>query len=113
MRKIHYVIYFKIVSLIVRFIITACIVLLPFCLYFFEVLRFRLFSRYLEKKKVGAVVSAMLKPLGNLLLWLTWPLVAFFRQFWSRFQYETAVKEEEVSAILSVQQLIEDGFLQK
>ena len=90
-----------------RFLITACIVLLPFVLYFFELLRFRVLSRFIEKRRkkkssgVGTVIFDLtLKPLGNLFLWLTWPLVAFFRQFWSRFRYETVEGADSSSSVL-------------
>ncbi len=80
-----------------RFCATVFFLLLPFSLYFFELLRFRLLSKRLERRYPGSAAAAYVaRPLGNLLLWLTWPLVSFFRQFWFRFRFEASEGEKKV-----------------
>ncbi len=80
-----------------RFLATVSFILLPFSLYFFELLRFRLFSKWLEKRFGKSsdslcrfLSSFVLRPIGNALLWVSWPLVAFFRHFWFRFRFESS-----------------------
>ena len=103
-----------------RFFVTLVFMLLPFPLYFFELVRFRVFSRYIERAAASHpypwLVMA-LKPFGNLFLWLTWPLVSFFRHFVYTFRYETTRNEDragdyqrkarKTSVISSRAQLIE------
>ena len=80
-----------------RFYLTTIIVILPFLLYFFELLRFRTFSIFLERccpedmtVCCDVVSKWIVRPMGNFLLWLFWPLHAFIKQAYFRFKFETA-----------------------
>jgi len=87
-----------------RFFVTLVILTLPFILYFFELLRFRIFSRWLERHgKIKAlpatprsVIAIVVKPFINTILWLLWAPVSFFRQFWFRFRFEASESEDRV-----------------
>ena len=107
--------YSKLISGRSRFIATLIIIMLPFLFYFFELLRFRTFSKWLETKvNVGQLNSCvyygLFKPfklLVNLVLLLAWPIVAFFRQAYYLFIYESsrdadkAGKHREASKLAS------------
>ena len=72
-----------------RFLVTLACMLLPFPLYFFEMVRFRVFSKYIERVAESHPyprLILMLKPIGNLFLWIFWPLVSFFRHFINTFR---------------------------
>ena len=76
---------------------TLAFMLLPFPLYFFEMMRFRVFSNYIERIADSHSYPRMilaLKPIGNLFLWIFWPLVSFFRHFVNTFRYETTRNED-------------------
>lgn len=79
-----------------RFISTLSFLLMPFFLFFFELLRFRVLSRWLEELNGGNLCHYFFRPIGNLALWLVWPVVAFVRQAWYRFRYETSSKESKI-----------------
>ncbi len=81
-----------------RFATTLFFLLLPFTLYFFELLRFRVLSSSLERRfgTTNCIVMYVIKPLGNALLWITWPVVAFFRLFWYRYRYEASEGEGNI-----------------
>jgi len=86
-----------------RFSVTVAILTLPFILYFFELLRFRVFSLWLERRTLDAVnsrpfqiVIGLGKLVANTLLLLLWAPVAFFRQFWFRYKFESSESEDRV-----------------
>ena len=70
--------------------------LLPIVFYFFELLRFRTFSVWIESKTdlksmnpfKFVILFKPFKLLVNLLLLVSWPIVAIFRWSWSAFQYQ-------------------------
>lgn len=87
-----------------RFILTLVFVAFPFVLYFFEMLRFRILSSRLDpwkakikNKFVFFFVFGVMKPLGNILLWGTWPLVVFFRQFWFTLKLDNSESDADVA----------------
>ena len=78
-----------------RFLVTLTVICLPLVLYFFEVLRFRIFSNTFDAKwfpyKLGSaedmpmwvwLARGIPKFIGNFLTILVWPFVTLFRQFW-------------------------------
>ena len=82
-----------------RFYLTSGIVLMPFILYFFELLRFRTLSKCLDKYLADGknhFLIRIFKPFGNFCLWLTWPLVAFFRHFWFSYKLDTSEGERKI-----------------
>lgn len=87
-----------------RFKGTLLVILLPFLFYFFELLRFRTFSTWIEAK-INAqslnccVYYALYKPfklIVNLALLLTWPIVSFFRQAFFQLRYEASESFDKV-----------------
>lgn len=79
----------------VRFTATLVVIMLPWLFYFFELLRFRIFSRWLEEnhcfQRLPLILLMAFKLVTNCLLWLLWPLVAFFRQFFYQLRFETSM----------------------
>jgi hypothetical protein len=86
-----------------RFFITLILILLPTSLYFFELLRFRIFSKFLEKfinpESPSFLYMWIVRPVVNFFTWLLWPLVSFMRQFIYTFRYETTRNEEGVGRL--------------
>ncbi|TRY70108.1 hypothetical protein TCAL_15011 [Tigriopus californicus] len=86
-----------------RFLLTLVFVAFPFILYYFELLRFRILSSRLDpwrakikNKFIFFILFGVVKPLGNVLLWGTWPLVVFFRQFWFTLKLDNSESDAEV-----------------
>ncbi|TRY71041.1 hypothetical protein TCAL_15010 [Tigriopus californicus] len=91
--------YARLISGKERFLMTLVIFLMPFLLYYFELLRFRPFSEWLEHKrdpqmskcKMG-IIHWIIRPLVNTLYLITWPIVTAVRKFFFRFKLEWAAK---------------------
>ena len=81
-----------------RFWATITVMLIPNLFYFFELLRFRTFSAWLESKWDPETINSFIfytvyKPMKlicNTILVFLWPFVAFFRQAWACFNYESS-----------------------
>ena len=78
-----------------RFMATIAIVLLPLVLYMFELLRFRVFSRWFDHQFQNTTfcIRIILKFIGNIFLLLNWPLISFLRHFWYAFGYENSLSK--------------------
>ena len=86
------------ISIQERFYGTLSAMLLPIIFYFFELLRFRTFSAWIESKMdlkamnpyFFIIVFKPFKLLTNLLLLVCWPIVSIFRQSLTAFQYQSS-----------------------
>ena len=87
-----------------RFLLTISLIILPFLLYFFEMLQFRWFSEWLEnqlkiKEMNKCTIFTFFKPfklLSNLFILITWPLTTFLRYVYYCFKYETSQNTDNV-----------------
>ena len=80
-----------------RFFGTFIMILLPYLFNFFELLRFRLFSTWIEdlfnadlNRCIFFAIFKPLKLIGNVFLLLFWPYVAFIRHALFLFEYKTS-----------------------
>ena len=80
-----------------RFFGTFIMILLPYLFNFFELLRFRLFSTWIEdlfnadlNRCIFFAIFKPLKLIGNVFLLLLWPYVAFIRHALFLFEYKTS-----------------------
>ena len=81
-----------------RFIATLVLICAPFALYFFEMLRFRPFSAWVDwklKDQNQSWMMMVLKALVNLVVWIFWPLISFFRYAFYLYKYEACVDNKK------------------
>ena len=91
------------ISNVERGLWTLSFMAVPFVFFFFELLRFRTFSAWIEgkfdtRKMPRCAFYLLFKPvkfLFNFLHLLTWPLVAFFRQAYFHFRYSVSTDAEK------------------
>ena len=92
--------YSQAISSAERFIGTLVLICAPFALYFFEMLRFRTFSAWIERK-LGldpghdGLMVYFLKALVNSFVWILWPLISFFRYAFYLYKYEACVDSKK------------------
>lgn len=67
---------------------TFAFVALPWLLFTFELWYYRTFSVWFDQLKISKWLFYPFKLLGNLALFATWPLVAYFRTAFFQYQYE-------------------------
>ncbi len=80
-----------------RLVATGSIMTLPWVLYAFEVLRFRPFSAWLDRNfSYSSFAKNLVKLFGNFMLWMVWPVAAFFRHFLFQYRFETSEGEARV-----------------
>ena len=91
---------------------TAAVMCIPFLFFFFEQLRFRLFSRFIDtqfeemsipeddpsntKSLMLRLAKNTVKSLVNALCITLWPLMSIVRLFWGAFKFETARAEKKL-----------------
>lgn len=100
--------YARLISGKERFMMTLVIFLMPFLLYYFELLRFRPFSAWLEQRRdpnaskcKSGCTHWILRPLVNTLYLITWPIVPAIRKFFFRFKLEWAAKGSDIQTYRS------------
>ncbi|XP_040572387.1 uncharacterized protein [Lepeophtheirus salmonis] len=80
------------------FWITLAVIIFPPCLFVFEHLYFGLYSRWFDSKKLSvSIVHKFIKFIINIILWLMWPVVVFFRHFWYLYKYSTNHGDKRIS----------------
>ena len=110
-RRVPFRYYHCFMSSQTNFIWTLAVLCIPYLFFFFEQLRFRLFSRSIDgqfeeiaiqsydssnlTKRTLKVTKICIKTLVNIICICLWPLLSIVRLFWSTFMYETSRGEEK------------------